>query len=236
MVHRNHAERQIPQFPFAARFAAGAREARFRVSAPGCKLPSVSMYFALQRQAWAPLGCAPHPEPPRRPMIRKVLMAAFVLVLSISAIAQSASAQTIVAGADLKKVVPDTYFFRGMSATTQLRNSSAIRYPDDLYVIIGLVDTSGYSSDIKAKYIGLFITEKKLSFDGGGALAPGQYGMGYTADGKFHILNVAGDELLVTSIKIDDKLARPQPLKIVLEGTAAKLYLGKKFVSFTTAQ
>src|SRR5664279_6288001 len=129
MVHRNHAERQIPQFPFAARFAAGAREARFRVSAPGCKLPSVSMYFALQRQAWAPLGCAPRPEPPRRPMIRKVLMAAFVLILSLSDVGQGApTTPTVVPEAGLKKVVPENYFFRGMSATTQLRNSSAIHY------------------------------------------------------------------------------------------------------------
>ena len=59
--------------------------------------------------------------------------------------------------------------------------------------------------------------------------------MGYTADGKFHIMDVAGNELLVTDIKVDDKLARPQPLKIVLDGANAKLYLGKKFVSFTTA-
>ena len=166
-------------------------------------------------------------------MIRKVLMAAFVLILSISAVSQSASAQTIVAGADLKKVVPDTYFFRGMSATTQLRNASAIHYPDDFYVIIGLVDTSGYSTDVKAKYNGLFITEKTLKF-GNSTLGPGQYGMGYTADGKFHILNVAGDELLVADIVTDEKLARPQPLKIVVDGATAKLYLGKKFVTFTT--
>ena len=165
-------------------------------------------------------------------MIRKVLMAAFVLILSISAVAQSASAQTIVAGADLKKVVPDTYFFRGMSATTQLRNASAIHYPDDFYVIIGLVDTSGYSTDVKAKYNGLFITEKTLKF-GNSTLGPGQYGMGYTADGKFHILNVAGDELLVADIVTDEKLARPQPLKIVVDGATAKLYLGKKFVTFS---
>jgi hypothetical protein len=165
-------------------------------------------------------------------MIRKVLMAAFVLILSISAVAQSASAQTIVAGADLKKVVPDTYFFRGLSATTQLRNASAIHYPDDFYVIIGLVDTSGYSTDVKAKYNGLFITEKTLKF-GSSTLVPGQYGMGYTADGKFHILNVAGDELLVADIVTDEKLARPQPLKIVIDGATAKLYLGKKFVTFT---
>jgi len=167
-------------------------------------------------------------------MVRNVLRAAFIMCLAFSAVAQTApTSPTVVAAADLKKVVPEAYFFRGLSATTQLRNSSAIHYPDDFYVIAGLVDTSGYSSDVKAKYNGFFITEKKLQFDGGGTLGPGQYGMGYTADGKFHILDVAGNELVVADIKMDDKLARPQPLKIVMDGATAKLYLGKKYVSFT---
>ena len=164
-------------------------------------------------------------------MVRKASIAVFVCMIALSAIAQSAP--KVVAPDDLKKVVPEAYFFRGMSATTQLRNSAAIRYPDDFYVMAGLVDTSGYSSDVKAKYNGFFITEKKLRFDGGAMLAPGQYGMGYTPEGKFHILNVAGDEVLVADIMVDDKLARPQPLKIVMDGATAKLYLGKKYVSFT---
>ena len=151
--------------------------------------------------------------------------------IALSAIAQSAP--KVVDPGDLKRVIPEAYFFRGMSATTQLRNSAAIHYPDDFYVLAGLVDTSGYSSDVKAKYNGFFITEKKLRFDGGAMLAPGQYGMGYTPEGKFHILNVAGDEVLVADIMVDDKLARPQPLKIVMDGAMAKLYLGKKYVSFT---
>ena len=165
-------------------------------------------------------------------MVRKVLIAVFVLSLTLSAVAQGTpAAPTVIPSSDLKKVVPDSYFFRGLSATTQLRNSAAIHYPDDFYVLAGLVDTSGYSSDVKAKYNGFFITEKKLSF-GSSTLGPGQYGMGYTAEGKFHILDVAGNELLVTDIMVDDKLARPQPLKIVMDGATAKLYLGKKYVSF----
>ncbi len=164
-------------------------------------------------------------------MVHKVLIAVFVFSLVLSAAAQSAP--TVVAAGDLKKIVPEAYFFRGMSATTQLRNSAAVHYPDDFYIIAGLVDTSGYSSDVKAKYNGFFITEKKLRFDGGPMLGPGQYGMGYTADGKFHILDVAGDELLVADIMVDDKLAHPQPLKIVTDGATVKLYLGKKYVAFT---
>ena len=120
------------------------------------------------------IGCTSQIDIYGGTMVRRVLLAVFVLSLIVSAVAQSApSAPTVVPSSDLKKVVPDSYFFRGLSATTQLRNSSAIHYPDDFYVIVGLVDTSGYSSDVKAKYNGFFITEKKLSFDGGGTLAPG---------------------------------------------------------------
>lgn len=168
-------------------------------------------------------------------MVRRLFLAVIVVSLTLSAVAQSApTSPTVVNEAGLKKVVPDSYFFRGLSATTQFRNSAAIHFPDDLYVLAGLVDTSGYSSDVKAKYNGFFITEEKLSF-GSSTLGPGEYGMGYTADGKFHILDVAGNELLVADIMTDAKLARPQPLKIVMDGAAAKLYLGKKYVSFTTA-
>ena len=170
-------------------------------------------------------------------MIRRPLLAALFLSFAVSVVGQSApSKPTVVDETGLKKVVPEAYFFRGLSATTQLRNSAAVHYPDDFYVIAGLVDTSGYSSDIKAKYTGLFITEKKLRFDGGGVLGPGEYGMGYTDDVKFHSLNVAGDVVLVSDIHLDDNLKRPQPLKIVIDGDNAKLYLGKKYVSFTTAQ
>jgi hypothetical protein len=151
-------------------------------------------------------------------------------MIALSAMAQSAP--KVVDEAGLKKVVPEAYFFRGLSATTQLRNSAAVHYPDDFYVLAGLVDTSGYSSDVKAKYNGFFITEKTLKF-GSSTLQPGQYGMGYTPEGKFHILDVAGNEVLVADIVVDDKLARPQPLKIVMDGTTAKLYLGKKYVSFS---
>lgn len=167
-------------------------------------------------------------------MVRKITVIAFVLCLSLSAFAQGAP--TVVTGdSNLKKVLPDSYFFRGMTATTQLRNSAAVHFPDDFYVIAGLVDTSGYSTDIKAKYTGLFITEKKLKF-GSSVLGPGQYGMGYASESKFHILNVAGDEVLVVDIATDESVKRPQPLKIVVDGSAVKLYLGKKYVTFTVAQ
>lgn len=163
-------------------------------------------------------------------MLRKALIGLVILSFALSAGAQGAP--SVVTGGDLKKVVPDTYFFRGLSATVQARNSAAIKYPDGFLVIAALVDVSGYASDIAAKYTGLFITEKKLSI-GGKPIEPGQYGMGFTADGKFHILDVAGNELAVADTNVDSKLARPVPLKMTVEEGQPRLYLGKKYVALS---
>jgi hypothetical protein len=151
------------------------------------------------------------------------------LVVSLSILAVGQTAPTLVGGSDLKKVVPDTYFFRGLSATVQERNAGALKYPDGLLVIAALVDTSGYSTDIKAKYDGLFITEKTLNF-GGKTIVPGEYGMGYNPQGQFHILDVAGNELAVADLVADTKEARPMPLKMSLNNGEARLYRGKKYV------
>ena len=163
-------------------------------------------------------------------MFRKTVVALAFIFFVISAAAQAGPA--VVAGNDLKKVVPDSYFFRGLSATVQARNSAAVKYPDGFFVIAALVDTSGYSTDIKSKYSGLFITEKTLSM-GGKTIVPGQYGMGYTPEGKFHILDVAGNELAVTDMVADSKLARAVPLTITTNNGEVRLYQGKKYITIT---
>jgi hypothetical protein len=162
--------------------------------------------------------------------MRKVLLAILLACFSITAFAQSSSAPALVTGADLAKIVPSTYFFRGLSASTQARNSGAVKYSDGFFVLAGLVDTSGYSSDIKAKYTGFLITEKQLDI-GGKTLPPGEYGMGFNADGKFHIMDVAANELLSADSPKDAKLAHPVPLKFVIENGDVRLYLGRNPVA-----
>ena len=90
----------------------------------------------------------------------------------------------VLGGDDLKVVVPSTYFFRGQSAPVQLRNSAGFSGADGKLVLAGLVDTSGYASDVQAKYQGFLITEVKLRIEGT-SLAPGEYGFGFSKEGKF---------------------------------------------------
>lgn len=154
-------------------------------------------------------------------------------VLLFSLFALSLFAQDIKPGrlgpTELKKVVPATYFFRGQSASVQLRNSAGFSVDGGKLVLAGLVDTSGYSGDIAAKYQGFLITEVKLSIEGTD-LAPGQYGFSFSKDGNFAVLDVGANGLLRVPAHTDDKLVHAVPLKITAEGDAYRLYQGKKWV------
>ena len=157
----------------------------------------------------------------------------FLVVVLISAFSFAPAQEAkpgMLDGDDLKKLVPASYFFHGQSAPVQLRNSAGIRAQDGKLVLAGLVDTSGYSADIQQKYQGFLITEVKLDV-GGSSLAPGQYGFGFSKDGKLTVMDVAGNDVINASAGSDDKLQRPVPLKIVQENDGYRLYSGKKWVS-----
>ena len=151
-----------------------------------------------------------------------------VAILIAFAAAQSKPAG-VVASTDMKSLVPASYFYRGQSATVQMRNSGAIRTKDQKYVIAALVDTSGYSTGIAEKYQGLFITEVKVKVEGSD-LPPGQYGFGFAGD-KFVVTDVGANDVFSVSSKVDKDLKRPVPLKIVGEGGEYRLYAGRKYVS-----
>jgi hypothetical protein len=131
---------------------------------------------------------------------------------------------------EVRRVTPATYFFRGQSATVQMRNAAGFSAAGEKLVLAGLVDTSGYASDVQAKYQGLLITEINLDIEGT-KLSPGQYGFGFSQNGKFLVMDVGANDLFSVASKMDEKLAHPVPLKIVEDGGAYRLYAGRKFVS-----
>jgi hypothetical protein len=160
-------------------------------------------------------------------MMRCLVM--FLIFSSVLLSAQQPKAG-VLAGDDIKKVVPAVYFFRGQSAPVQMRNSAGFSAADGKLVLAGLVDTSGYATDVQAKYQGFLITEVKLSIEGS-TLAPGAYGFGFSKEGKFLVMDVGANDLFTVAGKIDDKLPHPVPLKMVEDGGAYRLYAGRKWVS-----
>ena len=155
------------------------------------------------------------------------LIAALLLVMG-SAVAQNGG--TVLTGGDLTRVVPTSFYFQGLSAPTQMRNAAAARFGKDRYVISGLVDTSGYSADVRAKYVGFLITDSPITLNGE-ALQPGAYGFGFATEGKLTVMDLSGKDLMSVSITNDKDLKRPRPLMMTADGGGVRLYNGKNYVS-----
>ena len=160
--------------------------------------------------------------------MRYAILGVVAAALLGSGLAQQGS-KHLLSGEELKKAVPAEYFFRGQKAPTQVRNSAGFQLADGKITLAALVDASGYSTAIQQKYQGLLITEAKLNI-GGTALQPGQYGFGFTADGKFVVMDVSNSDVLTVPFQTDGALPRAVPLKMVEAGGGYKLYAGKKWV------
>ena len=136
---------------------------------------------------------------------------------------------TVLAGAELTRVVPTGFYFHGLSAPTQMRNSAAARFGSRRYVIAGLVDTSGYAADVRAQYEGFLITDSPIRINGS-ELSTGAYGFGFSNDGKLQILDLAGRQLFSVSTTRDSQLRRPRPLMMTRTTEGVRLYSGKDYV------
>ena len=165
--------------------------------------------------------------------IRQVFFRSSVLLSVIccaSALVIAQDSVTILAGAELNQVVPPGFYFQGLSAPTQMRNAAAARFGTRRFVIAGLVDTSGYAADVRAKYEGFFITDSPVSINGSD-LGTGAYGFGFSNDGKMQILDLAGNQILSISTTKDNELKRPRPLMMTKSGGGIRFYSGKDYVT-----
>jgi hypothetical protein len=164
----------------------------------------------------------------------KITRTAFVLMLltlcSFAVHAQETA--TVLTGAELTRVLPTSFYFQGQNAPTQIRNSAAARFGTNRYVIVGMVDTSGYAADMRAKYEGFFITDSAVEINGH-ELKTGAYGFGFTDDGKMNVLDLSGKEILSASTTKDSSLQRPRPLMMARSGDGVRLFSGRDYVTIT---
>lgn len=156
----------------------------------------------------------------------------FSLILAFS-FASAANAQTnpaykILADKELTRIVPTSFYFAGQSAPTQARNSAAAMIGKDRYVVVGMVDTSGYSTEISGKYEGFLITDSAIKI-GGKTLASGAYGFGFSADGKLNIFDLSSKEIMNVPTKTDSEMKRPRPLMMSAGADGVRFYKGKNY-------
>ncbi len=162
----------------------------------------------------------------------KIFLTVLALLCALSSLSALVAAQdsaTVLASAELSQVVPSGFYFQGLSAPTQLRNSAAVRFGTNRYVITGMVDTSGYAADVRAKYEGFLITDSLITV-GGSDLSTGAYGFGFSDNGRLNIFDLSGKEVLSVATTKDSGLRRPRPLMMTKAADGIRLYSGRDYV------
>ena len=154
-----------------------------------------------------------------------------VVAAPIGVLAQGGD--TVLKPADTQKLLPASVYYKAQSAPTQLRNSGGVKFADGYYVLSTLVDTSGYSSDVAAKYQAYFITEVPLKIAGQN-LPAGIYGVGFIGGDKFVVTDVGAHEIFSVGSTTDEAIKRPTPLQVMADPSGGfRLYEGRRFVKFT---
>ena len=142
-----------------------------------------------------------------------------------------AGGDTVLKPAELQKLLPATVFYRGQTAPTELRNSGGVKLADGFYVLAALVDTSGYTTGVQAKYQAYLIAEVPIKV-GGQSLAAGAYGVGIV-DGKFVVTDLGAHDVLSVSTSEDAGMKRPLPLQVTADSAGGfRLYVQRKYVVF----
>jgi hypothetical protein len=170
--------------------------------------------------------------------MKRVFSSSWLILLALTLVAWSnvARAQKSfeqVTGKDFEKALPKDFYLEGNAIPVQARNA-ALLTTGGARVLFALIDTTGYSSQIRQKYIGMLISETSFSICGK-SVHVGSYGFGLekpaetsAMDAKFFLYDQAGAKVLDCNSKKDSKISPPKPLQaVMLQGVPARLYLGR---------
>ena len=173
----------------------------------------------------------------RLPIFSPLLLLGFSLLHFSAAGAGNSPAEnkeTVLKAADItSKLFPERVYFRGQTAPAQLRNTGGVHFADDLYVLAGLVDSSGYSTAIREKYQAYLLNEVTLEV-AGQTLKHGAFGIGFLNGGKFVVMDLGANDVLQATSLRDDEMKHPVPLQVLTSSAAGsyRLYVGRDYVEF----
>ncbi len=171
--------------------------------------------------------------------MRRTLIMSFIglFIVALGAGSELARAQgvfSVVTGKTFDGALPAQFYLEGNAIPTEKRNAALLMTPSGHRFLTALLDTSGYSSQVQMKYMGMFINEDHLTVCGK-ALGVGSFGFGMKkpadmspADATLFIYDQAGKEVSQCMLKKDMALQHPAPLQIVLKGEkTAFIVLGR---------
>jgi hypothetical protein len=127
------------------------------------------------------------------------------------------------------------FYLEGNSIPTQKRNTVMLKGTDGKRLVVSLLDTTGYSAEIQAKYIGMMIFERPVTL-GTVKVAAGAYGFGLKKPqptegaGTLFVYDVGGAKVAEAAASHDAEIARPVPLQVVTKDGKSRLYAGRHWV------
>jgi hypothetical protein len=167
-------------------------------------------------------------------MIACTLVVCLATLCGITSVAAAGSESALKASDITNKIFPDQVFFRGQVASVQMRNTGGVRYADGMFVLAGMIDSSGYSSDIREKYQAYLISEVTLVV-GGKKLLPGAYGIGFV-QGKFLVMDLGAHDVAQADASRGAEIKRPMPLQVLNTAGKYRLYAGRDYVEFSRSE
>ncbi len=171
----------------------------------------------------------------------KTSLVAIASLMMMFVVANPASAQGVFKvekGEAFNKIIPRDFVLEENSIPTEKRNSTLVLMPSGARLVAGLLDTSGYSSQVQEKYLGMLIAEGKVEVCGH-QVAIGSYGFGLAkAKGvagshpsRFFLYNQAGTRVVECAARWDENLKNPSPMQVAASGSGtARLYVGRTWV------
>lgn len=144
----------------------------------------------------------------------------------------------VITGREFDRAIPSEFYLEGNAIPTQKRNAALVRTPEGHRVLIALLDTSGYSSQVQQKYLGMIIVEGGVSVCGR-HLGTGSYGFGLqkakpagaggtASQAKFVFYTQDGVEQSECQTRPDSGVAHPRPLQVTAgKGRTGALWLGR---------
>jgi len=141
-----------------------------------------------------------------------------------------------ISGKAFDAAIPRDFYLEGNAIPVEKRNAVLLKDPSGKRVLVALLDTSGYSSQVQEKYTGMLIGEAPVKVCGID-LGAGSYGFGLKRPARgtpekpeFTVYDQGGRRLGGCEASQDRVLARPVPLQVLPEtDEAVRIYLGRDF-------
>ena len=166
--------------------------------------------------------------------MKKVLWSgalALGVAVLLAVVTAPAQAQEKLEGKAFDTACMTDFYLEGNAIPVQKRNTVVLKGADGKRMIFGLLDTSGYATEVQQKYAGLMVVERKVMV-GSLAVGTGAYGFGLVkgtpaeGPGKLVVYDVGGAKVGETAAQWDTALAQPVPLQFV----KGRLYVGRHWV------